>query len=49
MLECRNINLENKYITFEMYTKTGLLSLKTEKTEFSALYRIPLQIKHTET
>jgi hypothetical protein len=25
MPECRNINLQNKYITFEIYTKTGLL------------------------
>lgn len=32
-----------------MYTKTGLLVLKTEKMELSALYLIPLQIKHTET
>ena len=31
MPECRNINLQNKYMTFEMYIKTGLLVLKTEK------------------
>jgi len=31
MPECRNINLQNKYIAFEMYTKTGLLVWKTEK------------------
>jgi hypothetical protein len=49
MPECRNINLQNKYLTFETYTKTGLLVLKTEKIEFPALYRIPLQIKHIET
>lgn len=34
MPECRNINLQNKYITFETYTKTGLLVLKTEKKSF---------------
>ena len=49
MPECRNINLHNKHITFEMYTKTSLLLFKTEKIEFSALYHIPLQMKHAET
>jgi len=31
MPECRNINLQNKHITFEMDIKTGLLVFKTEK------------------